>query len=237
VAACRLVEWRDADEAVDAGLGEEHPVDVIAVDREGRALDAGFIARLHVHHFALEAAPLRPAQVHPEEHLGPVLRFGPPRAGMDGDDGILAVVLATEHLLGLAGLDFDRELVEPAREVLDHGLTRLRPLDQHREVVDTALERVAHVAVVFEPAPPLQQLLRRRLVFPEVGIGDALLYLRELVAGACGVKDSSADRTRAWRDPDTGGAGRLMGELPFWGLSFGVWGLGFGRFGPNARKA
>ena len=33
---------------------------------------------------------------------------------MDGDDGVAAVVLAAEHLLGLAGVDFGGELVEPA---------------------------------------------------------------------------------------------------------------------------
>jgi hypothetical protein len=44
---------------------------------------------------------------------------------------------------------------------------------------------------------PLQDLLRRRLVLPEVGIGRLLLYFGEFVRGLGGVKDSSADRTRA----------------------------------------
>ena len=77
----------------------------------------GFVAGLHVDDLALEAAALGPAEIHAQEHLGPVLRLGAAGAGMDGDDGVLAVVLAAEHLLGLAGLDFGAQLVEPAREV------------------------------------------------------------------------------------------------------------------------
>ncbi len=37
-----------------------------------------------------EAAPLGPAQVHPHQHLGPVLRLGAAGARMDGDDRVLA---------------------------------------------------------------------------------------------------------------------------------------------------
>ena len=138
---------------------------------------------------------------------------------MDGDDGVLAVVLAAEHLLRLAGLDFADQLVEPAREVFGDRLPRLRPFDEDGEIVDAPLERLAQVAVVFEAAAPLQQLLRAGLVLPEVRIGNAQLYPGEFVGGAGGVKDSSADRTRAWRGPDIGGAARLTG---WW-----TWVLGF----------
>jgi hypothetical protein len=127
---------------------------------------------------------------------------------MDRDDGVLAIVLPAEHLLGLAGLDFSAELVEPAREIVGDRLPGLRPLDEDGQIVGTPLQGFGQVAIVFEPAPALQQLLRRGLVLPEVGIRNALLYLGELIGGTCGVKDSSADRKRAWRDPDIGGAAR-----------------------------
>jgi hypothetical protein len=129
---------------------------------------------------------------------------------MDGDDRVLAIVLAAEHLLGFAGFDFRGQVVEPLRQVVEDRLTGLRPLDEDGEIVHPRLERIAQLDVVFETSPPLQQLLRRRLVFPEIGLGNALLYLGEFVRRAGGVKGSSADRSRAWRDPGIGGAAHLI---------------------------
>src|SRR6185369_11959446 len=50
--------------------------------REGGALDARFLAVLPLHQLDLVAVLLGPAQVHAEEHLGPVLRLGAAGAGM-----------------------------------------------------------------------------------------------------------------------------------------------------------
>ena len=50
-------------------------------------------------HFGLEAPALRPAQVHAQQHLGPVLGLGAAGAGMDGDDGVFVVVFPTQHHL------------------------------------------------------------------------------------------------------------------------------------------
>jgi hypothetical protein len=122
-------------------------------------------------------------------------------------------VLPSEHLFRLARLDFAAELIERAREIVENRLARLGPLDEDAQILDAALQRLAQVAVVLEPAPALQELLRRRLVFPEIGISGALLYLGEFICGASRVKDGSADRRRAWRDPDIGGAARLTGWL------------------------
>ena len=55
VAAVGLVERRQADEAVLASLGLEDPVGVLALDREGRGLEAGFLARAR-----LETSVLKP---------------------------------------------------------------------------------------------------------------------------------------------------------------------------------
>src|SRR5216684_5568461 len=99
MAARGLIEGRDAHEAMDAGLGREQPVGVLAADKDRRALQAGFLARLVVHEFALEAAPLGPPHVHPQEHLRPVLRFGAASPWMDRENGVAAIVLAAEHFL------------------------------------------------------------------------------------------------------------------------------------------
>ena len=57
---------------------------------------------------------------------------------MDRDDGVLAIVLAAEHLLGLAGVDLAAELVERAAEIVGDRLPRFRPLDEDGEIVDAA---------------------------------------------------------------------------------------------------
>jgi hypothetical protein len=57
--------------------------------------------------------------------------------------------------------------------------------------------------VLFEAATALQQLLRRRLIFPEVRRTDPFFYFLEFIGGTGGVKDSSAGRRRDARDPDT----------------------------------
>jgi hypothetical protein len=78
-------------------------------------------------------------------------------------------VLAAEHLLGLAGVYFLREIVEAPGEILGDRLTRLRPFDEHAEILGTAPQRIAEGLIVLEPAAPLQQLLRCRLILPEIG--------------------------------------------------------------------
>jgi hypothetical protein len=87
-------------------------------------------------------------------------------------------VLAAEHLLGFAGFDFGAELVERPRQIVADRLSGLGPFDQHGQIVDAPLERVAETAVGLERLAALQDLLRRRLVFPEIRLGGFLFDLR-----------------------------------------------------------
>jgi hypothetical protein len=116
---------------------------------------------------------------------------------MDRHDRVLAIVLAAEHLLDFAGLHFLVEAVERLRELAVDSFARLGPLDQHGEVVALLLERQHQIAILFEPAAALQDLLRFGLVFPEVGRGGARLEAVQFFVGAGDLKDSSADPQRA----------------------------------------
>ena len=193
----RLIERRDAHEPVHAGFGRQQAVGVLAGDRERHALEPGFVARLIVDHLALEAAALGPAQVHAQQHLGPVLRLGAAGARMDRDDGVLAIVLAAEHLLDLAGLHFLVERVERLRELGVDGFAGLGPLDEHGEIVALLSQRLDQIAILLEPAAALQHLLRFGLILPEIGRGGARLEAGQFFVRAGGLKDSSADRRRA----------------------------------------
>jgi hypothetical protein len=188
----RLIEGRDADQTMHARFSQHHAVGEVANQQDRRALDARLVAGLVVDDVPLEPAPLRPLQVHAQQHLGPVLRLGAAGARVDGDDRVGAIVLAAQHLLGLGGLDLALELVEPARQVGGDVLPSRAPLHEHRQVVGTALERGEQGEIVLDTAAALHDFLRLGLVAPEVCGGCGLLYLCELVIEPCTLKDASA---------------------------------------------
>jgi hypothetical protein len=93
-------------------------------------------------------------------------------------------VLAAEHLLDLAGLDFLIELIEPLQEFAVHRLAGFSPFDQHSEIVGSLLERQTELAILLETAAAQQDTLRFGLVLPEIGSGCARLEARQLVFGS-----------------------------------------------------
>ena len=91
VAAVAGIEGRFAHQAVHADLGAQPAEGIIALEVDGGALDAGDLAGRDLHQLGLEAAPLAPAQIHAQQHLGPVLRLGAAGAGLDVDEGVVGV--------------------------------------------------------------------------------------------------------------------------------------------------
>jgi len=87
-------------------------------------------------------------------------------------------VLATEHLLGLSGLDLVAERVEGAGEVGQHVFAATRPFEQHADVIDLRGQARAEFDVFSQAALALQGFLRVGLVVPETGRSDFLLELR-----------------------------------------------------------
>ena len=104
------IERRDAHQAVHAALGGEQPVGVLAVDGEGDALDAGLVAFAGFVQLDVEAPALRPAQVHAQEHLGPVLALGAAGSRVDAHDGVAGVELPGEEALLLQTLQASRPI-------------------------------------------------------------------------------------------------------------------------------
>ncbi len=184
------VEGRDPDQPVDAPLGGEEAIGVLAAGDEGRRLQPRLLPRGGLLHLDLEAAPLRPAQVHPQQDLGPVLRVGAAGAGVDGDDRVAGVVLAAEQarLFELGEALLDR--ADLGRELTRQLIVSGRHLGDLLEVVDVALEL----------AEPLQFALGARvggagagggvLVVPEPGPLHLLLEPLDLSLKRGGVKDN-----------------------------------------------
>ena len=82
---------------MDAVLAFEHTVGVRALDHHGRGLDAGLVAVQHVQHLNAVPVGFGPAGVHTVEHFGPVLGLGSAGACVEGQDGVVVVVLAVQH--------------------------------------------------------------------------------------------------------------------------------------------
>src|SRR6266516_2940754 len=91
------IERREADEAMHTGFGLGIPVGVFPLDEHGGALDARLFPRQDVENLRLKALALRPAQVHAQEHLDPVLRLGPASAGVNGENGVFLIIRAAKH--------------------------------------------------------------------------------------------------------------------------------------------
>ena len=173
VATVRRVEWRLPHETVDAAFGLQHAVGVLAANRDRGGLEARLLARARLEQLVLEAPVGRPAQVHAEEHLGPVLGVGPPRSRVDLQDRIAGVVLSGE----------ERVLLEPPELAFE----RVDDLgDLRAELALTEGEELLRVVVLALEALVALELPRRAcvlgrdasgpgLVVPETGSAHRLL--------------------------------------------------------------
>ncbi len=121
VPAMARVERRLAHEPVHAGLRAEPPERVFAAEVQRRALDARDLAGRLVEHVDREAVLLAPAQVHPKQHRGPVLRLGAAGAGLDVEERVVRVHLAREHAPKLECSDVGRDAVHLADQVREQG--------------------------------------------------------------------------------------------------------------------
>src|SRR5207245_3436451 len=108
LAALLEVEGRDPHQAMRAALVLQVPIGVLAVDRERRALEPGLFTGRALEDLRTEPAPLGPAEIHPDEHLGPVGRVGAADAGADREERRPIVVRTAE--LGFEARLLDLEL-------------------------------------------------------------------------------------------------------------------------------
>ena len=172
VPAVRLVERRQPDEPVHAALRLQDSVGVVALHRERRGLEPRLLPRAGLQQVGREAALVGPAQVHAQEHLGPVLRIRPAGSGVDRDERVTGVVLSRE----------ERILLQP-RELLLQGCERggdlVGHLAVHRQQLACVLVLLCQPLVALEAARDARvlggDLCCLGLVVPEAGLGHAAL--------------------------------------------------------------
>ena len=170
---------------MDAALGLERPVGVLALHRHRRGLEASLLARARLHEVGGEAAVVGPAQVHAEQHLRPVLRVGAAGARVDGEHRVAAVVLACEERVLLEPLELARDRTQLDRKLLLQRRVQLvelgRVLDLRPQPL-VAIESPLHACVLG------RDLRRPGLVVPEPWIVHRRLELAEAGGQRVGVK-------------------------------------------------
>ncbi len=149
----------------------------------------------------VEALALGPAQVHPQEHLGPVLRLGPAGAGMQRGDRVVVVVLAAEQRRELELLHIALELSDGAGELGRHlaiGLI-LEELVHRSRVLEPADQRVVAFDLGPQAGERRGQLLAAGGVVPERRIRRIALELARLRSLVVDVKGTPWPTRCAWR--------------------------------------
>src|SRR5262249_23785147 len=138
-----------------------------------------------------------PAEIHSKQHLGPILGFGAASAWMNGDNGVLSIVLATEHFLDFGSLHFLVERVERLSELGINLLASFGPFNEHGQIVALLSQRFDQIAILFKTPATLQDSLGLGLIFPEVWRSGARFQSGKFFLRAGSLKDSSAGRQLA----------------------------------------
>ena len=177
LAALLGVRGRDANETVNALLGTEHAIGVLAAHRERGTVDANDLGRRRVVHRHLPAATLAVAQVHVQKHAAPVLRLEPALARRDAHDGITLVKLAGKpaRKLQLAQVVLERvcRCLGLGKEVVIVHLGR--KLKSGLRVIKLGMGRLDARNVVLRLGETRHGLPRSVRVVPKAGLGAALL--------------------------------------------------------------
>ena len=181
------IKGRHPDQPVDAVLALQKAVGVLALDGDGRGFDARLVAVLIVQDLIGEVVALRPAGVHPVEHLGPVLGLGAAGAGMEGQDGVVAVVLPGEERGHPGLLDLLLQGLETGLQLFQQLLILrlLAHLAQGRQILPLGHQLVLAGDLVLQLLEALLHLLGSLQVVPEAVLGSLVLQLSGLPRGRC----------------------------------------------------
>jgi hypothetical protein len=112
---------------------------------------------------------LAPAQVHAQQHLGPVLCLGAARAGLDVDERIRRIHLAREHALEFQLLDFGGKVVDVIGDRGDRALVVLaeREIEQIAGFAERIGQRADAADETIERRALLSEILRALRVVPD----------------------------------------------------------------------
>ena len=162
------VERRLTHEAMYTGLGSQPAESVFPNDVNCRALDAGNIAGGSLEQLCLETFGISPAQIHPEQHFGPILGFGAAGAGLNVDERIVCIHFAAEHPAKFELGDLLLNSIEVCSDILERGVIVILSCKRVElaGILDTLREPVARADEGIERRALLAERLRPRLILP-----------------------------------------------------------------------
>ena len=171
---------------MDAVFALQKAVGILALNGDGRRLDARLVAVLIVQDLIGKVMPLRPAGIHPVEHLGPVLGLGAAGAGVEGQNGVVVVIFTGEQRGQPCFLQPALQLGKAGLELLQKFLVigLLPHLAQGREVLPLCNELLLTADLVLQLLEPLLHLLGALQVVPESVLSRLILQALRLGPGA-----------------------------------------------------
>ncbi len=184
--AAGSVKRRDAHQPVHARLAFQKAVGVFPFHQHTGAFQARFLALEGIQRLDAEAVALAPAAVHAVQHFHPVLRLGAAGPGVEGQDGVPAVVLAGQQRGKTLGFKIPLEFFK-----LLLGLRQQRKvlplvgkLNQGHQIAVRAFQLLVPFNFVFQGAGAPQDFLRPFRIVPEPRLGRLLVQLRDFFAQA-----------------------------------------------------
>lgn len=118
------VEGRDADQAMNARFRLEVSVGIGTFDCKGHAFNPSLVSRQKIDNLRLVALSLAPAQEHPKDHFGPVLRLRAAGTGIDANNGVALILQSAQFLLEFQGLNLFFQGVQALFELVFRFLVR-----------------------------------------------------------------------------------------------------------------
>ena len=133
-----------------------------------------------------------PAQVHAQQHVGPVLGFGTAGPRLDIQVGIVLIHLATEHAAELKALEALLQLRELGGHVGDGAFVTLldRHLQQFGGIVQAGTQVVQRTDDVRQGCALAAQILGPLGLVPDAGVFQLALYLGQSITFVIVVKDT-----------------------------------------------
>ena len=229
LAAVGLVERRQAHQPVDALLGLDDAVRVVALERERGRLDARLLARRRLDQLGLVAAVLGPAQVHAQQHLGPVLGVGAAGAGRDLHERGAAVVLAGEER-GLL------ERVDLARGRAGRSRRARSPSRSSSAASSTIVGRSSSSADRRSNSSSSRASFARSALTLPAARASSQKPGAEMASSSSAMRVRSASGSKVITDPDEPGPQLLDGSRKILGFLNGCGSVGHGKEGSEGPK-
>ena len=177
---------------MNAGFRTQPAEGMVAGDLHRGPFDAGHLAGRHLGDLRGEAPLLHPAEVHAQEHLGPVLGFRTSGARLNLQVSVRRIHLTLEHppefqtrKVCFETGKFRGDLAEGILVVFLRGKLR-----KFSEVVEAFAQGGQHPDDGIEICPFFVQRLRALLVVPDRGIGEFEINLFQAMLTAFEVKDT-----------------------------------------------